>query len=115
MSDLNDKLEFIKQVPLHPRDRLRKNNKQIQHPRNRFTLKKAQIARNNVSKLMRGEFEFSIKSILNNTLLFDTSKRNKEIIMDKIIESLNDPLNDVYYIDQPDGANSFTLKREDGR
>ena len=35
--------------------------------------------------------------------------------MDKIIESLMDLLNKKYYIDHPDGTNSFTLKREDGR
>ena len=36
--------------------------------------KKAQIARNIVSKLMRREFGFSMKNILNETLLFDTKK-----------------------------------------
>ena len=35
--------------------------------------------------------------------------------MDTIIESLNDLLNEEYYIDHPDGTNSFTLKQEDGR
>ena len=73
--------------------------------------KKAQIARNIVSKLMRREFGFSMKNILNETLLFDT----KKIGVDAIIESLNDLLNDEYYIDHPDGTNSFTLKQEDGR
>ena len=37
------------------------------------------------------------------------------MIMDTIIESLNDLLNDEYYIDHPGGTNSFTLKQEDGR
>ena len=64
---------------------------------------------------MRGEFNFSIKNILNKNLFFDISKINKEVIMEKIIQSVNDPLNDKYYIDHPDGTNSFTLKREDGR
>ena len=64
---------------------------------------------------MHGEFDFSVKYILNKTLLFDTSKRNEEVIMDKIIESLMDRLNENYYIDHPDGTNSFTLKQEDGR
>ena len=36
--------------------------------------KKAQIARNIVSKLMRREFGFSMRNILNETLLFDTKK-----------------------------------------
>ena len=64
---------------------------------------------------MHGEFDFSIKYILNKTLLFDTSKRNEEVIMDKIIESLMNRLNENYYIDHPDDTNSFTLKQEDGR
>ena len=60
---LEDEPKFIKQVPVHPSDRLRKNNKKIQHLRNRLTQKKVQIERNNVSKLMRGELDFSMKSI----------------------------------------------------
>ena len=59
---------------------------------------------------MRGEFNFSLKSILNKTLLFDTSKINEVVIIDKIIESINDPLQDENYIDHPNGTNSFTLK-----
>lgn len=62
---------------------------------------------------MRGEFNFS-KNI-NKTLLFDTSKINEEVIMDKIFKSLNDPLNDEYYIEQTDGKNAFTLKPKSGR
>ena len=89
---MEDEPKFIKQVPLHPSDRLRKNNKQIQHPRNRLTQIKVQIKRNNVSKLMRGELDFSMKNILSKTLLFDTSKMNKEIIIGKIAESLKSVL-----------------------
>ena len=62
---------------------------------------------------MRGKVDFSIKNILNKTLLFDTSKINEEVIIDKITGSLSDPLNDEYYIDHLDSTNSFTLKRED--
>ena len=64
---------------------------------------------------MRGEFDFSLKNVLNKTLVFDTSKINREVITDEIIELINDPLIDEYYIDHPSGINSFTLKREDGR
>ena len=46
---------------------------------------------------------------------FDTSKIKEEVIIDKIIELLNGPLNDEYYIDHPGGTNSFTLTRKDGR
>ena len=60
------------------------------------------IGRQNVSKLMRGEFSFSPKKKkLNKTLIFDTTKINEEIIMDKIIEALNDKTNDEFYIEHP--------------
>ena len=65
--------------------------------------------------MIRGEFDFSLKNVLNKTLVFDTSKINEEVITDKIIELINDPLNDEYYIDHLSGINSFTLKREDER
>ena len=55
------------------------------------------------------------KKILNKTLIFDTTKVNKEIIMDKIIEALGDKTNDEFYFEHPVGSNYFTLKREDGR
>ena len=78
---------------LHPQNRL-PNDKLLQHPRNKFVAKEDQITRNNVSRLMCGEFDFSLKNILNKTLLLDTSKINEEVIIDKIVESINDPLND---------------------
>ena len=73
------------------------------------------IRRQNVSKLMREEFNFSPKKILNKTLIFDSTKMDEEIIMDKIIEALNYMTNDEFYIEHPPGSNYFTLKREDGR
>ena len=73
------------------------------------------IRRQNVSKLMREEFNFSPKKILNKTLIFDSTKMDEEIIMDKIIEALNYKTNDKFYIEHPPGSNYFTLKREDGR
>ena len=54
---------------------------------------------------MSGEFEFSMKNILNKTLLFHTSKTNEEVIIDKITESLNDLLYGKYYIDHPGDTN----------
>ena len=51
---------------------------------------------------------------LNKTLLFDTSKIDEELIMDKIIQALL-PDNDDLYIEHPKRSNSFTLKREDRR
>ena len=76
--------------------------------------KEGQIARDNVSKLMCGEFNFDPKKILNKTLLFNTKKIVEEIIVDRIIEALL-PTNDEFYIEHPVGSNAFTLKREDGR
>ena len=76
--------------------------------------KKAETARNNGSKSM-WENLISPKNILNETLLFDTSKTAEEVIMDKIIKSVNDPLNDEYYIEHPHGTNTFTFRREDGK
>ena len=76
--------------------------------------KKVDTARNNVSKSM-GENLISPKDILNETLLFDTSKTAEEVITDKIIKSVNDPLNDEYYIEHLHGTNTFTFRREDGK
>ena len=64
-----------------------------------------QIGKNNVSKLMRGKFDFSSEKLLNKT--FDTSKINEEIIMDSIIDALNDKTNDEFYIEHPVGSNYF--------
>ena len=76
--------------------------------------KEGHIARDSVSKLMQGEFDFDPKKILNKTLLFDTEKIDEEIIIDRIIEALP-PTNDKFYIEHPAGLNAFTLKREGGR
>ena len=73
-----------------------------------------QITRDNVSKLMRGEFDFNQKKILNKTLLFDTKKINEEITMDRIVEALP-PTNDEFNIEHPIGSNAFCLKREGRR
>ena len=50
--------------------------------------KEDQNARDNLSKLMRGEFDFDPKKILNKTLIFDNKKVDQKIIMDMIIEVL---------------------------
>ena len=62
-----------------------------------------QIAKNNVSKLIRGEFDFNPKKILNKILIFDTKKLDEEIIMDIIIDVLNDKTNDGFYVEHPVG------------
>ena len=76
--------------------------------------KAAQLARDNVSALKNEKLAFDPKKILNKTLLLDTSKIEEELIIDKIIQALP-PDNDGFYIEHPEGSNSFTLKREDGR
>ena len=73
-----------------------------------------QIARDNVSALMNGKFIFDPKIILNKTLLFDTTKIDKEMIMDMIIHALPTHI-DKFYTEHPIGSSSFKLKREDGR
>ena len=45
---------------MHPKDRLKKASKQQEHhPRSRMKHKEGQIARGNVSKLIRAEFDFN--------------------------------------------------------
>ena len=69
-----------------------------------------QIARENV---MNRKFSFDPKEILYKPLQFDTTKIDKQIILDMIIHALPTD-NDDFYIEHPIGSNSFTLKREDG-
>ena len=45
---------------------------------------------------MRGEFHFNPKKILNKTLTFNTTKIDKEIMMDMIIDVPNDKTNDEF-------------------
>ena len=64
---------------------------------------------------MFGEFNFIPKNILNKTMIFDTSKIEQEIIMNRIIDTINDKTNDKLYIEHQTGSNYFTLRRENGR
>ena len=64
---------------------------------------------------MLGEFNFDPKRILNKTLIFDTSIIVEEIIIDRIIDAINDPFSDKYWIEHKPGINHFTLRLEDGR
>ena len=52
--------------------------------------------------------------ILNKVLLFDISRNDDEIIMDKIINALPKD-NDDYYIQHPIDSNYFILRRVDRR
>ena len=59
MEAIDEKNKFIKQVPSHQRDRLQRIYRKLKHQRNRMKNIKDQVARDNVSKLMRGEFYFN--------------------------------------------------------
>ena len=54
-------VDSIKQVPVHPKDRLKRADKKLRYPNNRMKNKVGQLSRDNVSKLMRGEFDFNFK------------------------------------------------------
>ena len=58
-------------------------------------------ANENTENLMLGEFNFDTKKILNKT--------------DRIIDAINNPYNDEYWIEYKPGTNCFTLRLEDGR
>lgn len=63
---------------------------------------------------MRGEFNFDPKKYQTKHCYLIT-KTDEEIIIDKIIQGLNNPMNDEYYIEHPVGYNAFTLKQEDSK
>ena len=73
METNEEKLKFIKQVPSHPRDRLQRIDRKLKHPRNKMKNIGDQVKRDNVSKLMRGEFDFDPEKIPNKTLMFDSN------------------------------------------
>ena len=61
----------------------------------------------------RESLAFCQKNI-SKTILFNVSRVDEEIIMDKIIENLPST-NDKFYIIHKPGTNSFSLRREDGK
>ena len=102
---------LVKQVPLHPRKRLKKITKRLTHAKD--TIKKElQIAWDNVSALMEGKFSFRPEKTLNKTIFFDISRVDEETIIDKIIEDLLST-NDEFYVNHEPGTNAFSLRRED--
>ena len=70
-----------------------------------------EIARENISDLMNGKFSLDPKKISNKTLLFDTTKIDKEILVDMIIRALLAD-NDDFYIEHLHESIPFTLKRQ---
>ena len=77
--------------------------------------RKTKAANENTRNLMVGEFNFDPKEILNKTLIFDNSVVDEEVIIDRIIDAINDPFNDKYWIEHKPGINYFTLRLEDGK
>ena len=94
-------VEFIKRFPLHPRQWLIRKTQKLKHPRDKLKEKELQIARNNVLALMRKKIDFTAKKLLNKILLFDSSRVNEELIMDKTIENLpGETMNSISYANQ---------------
>ena len=102
---------FMKQMPLHPREKLQRLSKvddklhsvrEVASVKPKHTLKtKRKIEKmkltndqieaiNNLSMLMDGEFNFSRQKILDKRSIFDISMVDEETIIDKIIEGLDD-------------------------
>ena len=50
--------------------------------------------------LVLGEFNFDPKEILNKKVIFDTTITDEQIITDRLIDAINDPFNDKYWINQ---------------
>ena len=69
----------------------------------------------NTENLMLGEFNFDPKEILHKKLIFDTTIIDEEMIIHRIIDAINDPFNDKYWIEHKPGTNYFTLRLENGR
>ena len=63
---------------------------------------------------MEGKFDFRGKELLTKTLLFDTSRVNEKLILDKIIQNLPRGEDELYIVHEP-GTNSFSLGREGGQ
>ena len=68
--------------------------------------KELEIARSNVSPLMEGKFDFRGKELLTKTLLFDTSRVNEKLIVNRIMQNLPGGKDELYILHEP-GTNSF--------
>ena len=84
------------------------------HPRYRIKHKEKEIAAENKKLLLSDKFDFWSNKILNKVRLFDTSRVDNEIIMDKMINTQPKDIDD-YYIEPTIDSNYFILRREDGQ
>ena len=99
---------------MHPRDRQKRKSKKLTHPKNRMKNKELHTARDNVSAITVGKFDFPPEKLLNKAILFDVSRVDEEKIMDKLIENLPSTNDDFYIIHEP-GTNLFSLRHEDAK
>lgn len=83
-----DEVTFIKQVSVHPRDRLKNKKLKPIHSPDKMKRKTQQIPAENVVTLLKVMFNFSTKNILSKTILFDTSRIDEEKVLSKILEAL---------------------------
>ena len=115
LSKIDNKVHFLREVASVKPKQLTKTKKKIE--RKKLTNDQIKASINNSSLLMDAEFNLSPKKILDKRLIFDISMVDKEIIMDKIIEDLNDSYlkSDKYWTEHEPGSNYFTLRLEDGR
>ena len=113
LDKIDEKVHFIKEVASTKPKKLVQAKKKI----NKMKSINDQIraANENTEYLMFGEFNFHPKEILNKKLIFDTTIIDDEIVIDRIIDAINEPFNDKYWIEHKPGINYFTLRLEDGR
>ena len=78
-------------------------------------IKQIEAANNNTNRFALGKFDFRPTSILNKTLISDTSIVDEGTIIDAISDLINDKNNDKFYIEHKPGSNYFTLRIENGR
>ena len=81
----------------------------------KFINEQTKVANENTGNLILGNFNFDPKVILNKRLIFDTTTMDEEIIIDRIIDAIDNPYNDEYWIEHKPGTNYFTLRLENGR
>ena len=81
----------------------------------KFINEQIKAANENTENLMLGNFNFDLKLILNKRVIFYTTIIDEEMIIDKIIDAINNPYNDEYWIEHKLGTNYFTLRLENGR
>ena len=113
LEKINEKVTIVKEVASAKPKILVKTKTNTDKMKN--INRKTKAANENTRNLMIGEFNFDPKEILNKTLIFDTSMVDEEVIIGRIIDAINDPFNDKYWIEHKPGTNYFTLRLEDGK